>query len=495
MKVPKNEVALEVLAHVPIRERHLVQGRGHVLPIDSAHVRALRRDGPGPHLAVVRARVDAIARLEIQPLALVGHSQSSAGHVDLAVAVVVHDVIRPVLRDRIDAAGVERRREAVAALDSHVRRERRASWCLRDGRRLRCGGGDDRPRRDRRRLRDSRRLRCSRRWGSGGRLCVRGGRDGIGGSRHGGRRAGGDARRKHLYLPHVRGGAVVEAHRIDRVLPPEDRRGPDAAGGPPRVDARAHGNLGRLCPSGPPQAPPNNACVGLAVVIFYGIQTFLVHACNDTRVEHWRVPVAALDAGPACDGLVAPGAEDKAALQGLGRGVRKGDLIHLARHARHGGGQHAAAPVLCVDGVSNAQNVALALAGQPRAAPLHTRLLAAVVRDSEPRAVRGRDESGPELGRLPVAALDRDAGLEVVHCVCVGLPILPVRSLCCARFTRLHNDRTGALRLCPGGRRTLDVCVGRIAPGATRGVRRIRGDRKILDRASGGESQEMSGGT
>ena len=71
MELAKNKVPLEMFPDVAVLEGHFVQGRRHVLAVDRAHVRALARDAARPHLPVVRARVDGVAGLELQPLALV----------------------------------------------------------------------------------------------------------------------------------------------------------------------------------------------------------------------------------------------------------------------------------------------------------------------------------------------------------------------------------------------------------------------------------------
>ena len=71
MELAKNKVPLEMFSNIPILEGDFVQRRGYVLAVDRAHVRALARDAARPHLPVVRARVDGVAGLQLQPLALV----------------------------------------------------------------------------------------------------------------------------------------------------------------------------------------------------------------------------------------------------------------------------------------------------------------------------------------------------------------------------------------------------------------------------------------
>ena len=71
MEVAEDEVPLQMFSDVSVLEGDFVQGRRHVLAVDRAHVRPLPRDAARPHLPVVRARVDGVAGLQLQSLALV----------------------------------------------------------------------------------------------------------------------------------------------------------------------------------------------------------------------------------------------------------------------------------------------------------------------------------------------------------------------------------------------------------------------------------------
>ena len=133
-----------------------------------------------------------------------------------------------------------------------------------------------------------------------------------------------------------------------------------------------------------------------------------------------------------------------------------------------------------VDGVSRRENLALALAGQPRAASCDVLLLfVGVVGDAEPRAVAGRDGGRSKVGRRPVTDLAADAGLEVVHlCVLLGcfLFLCWVRcALGCYGSAAAHRGAAPGVRprsnwLRPRGRRegTTVARVG-VVFGTTRG--------------------------
>ena len=71
MEVAEDEVALQMFSDIPILEGDFVQRRRHVLAVDRAHVRALARDAARSDFPVVRARVDGVAGLQLQTLALV----------------------------------------------------------------------------------------------------------------------------------------------------------------------------------------------------------------------------------------------------------------------------------------------------------------------------------------------------------------------------------------------------------------------------------------
>jgi len=71
VELAKYKVPLQVFSNIPVLEGDFVQRRRHVLAVDRAHVRALPRDAARSDFPVVRARVDGVAGLQLQPLALV----------------------------------------------------------------------------------------------------------------------------------------------------------------------------------------------------------------------------------------------------------------------------------------------------------------------------------------------------------------------------------------------------------------------------------------
>ena len=367
MELAKNKVPLQVFPDVPVLEGDFVQRRRHVLSINGAHVRALARDAARSDLPVVRARIHLIAGLELQPLALVRQAEAPPRHVDLPVAVVVDDLVGAVLRDGVDAAGVERRREAEAALYSHVLRDGRAAGrrhrgARRDGRRLRDGGrrrrgrgrGVVRPlRREaarRGRVLEQAPLGARRAQHRAGPVVV---------ARHGGRRVVGGAfagvgvRREDVLPLDVRGDAVVEAYRVRRILPSYNRRrGHGAAVGPPRVDSRTRVHGFRLLLAGPPQPSEDDAGLRLAVVIGNVVRAVVVRFRDGARVKGRRVAVAALDFGPLRQRLVAPLSENVAPLELLRRIVVEDDGVRVALDMLDGRRAHFPGAVPRVDGVS-----------------------------------------------------------------------------------------------------------------------------------------------
>ena len=242
-------------------------------------------------------------------------------------------------------------------------------------------------------------------------------------SRHGGRRVVGgpfvgvDVRREDVLPLDVRFDAVVEAYRIRGILPPQDRRrGHGAAVGPPRVDSRTRVHVFWLLLAGPPQPSEYDAGLRLAVVIGNIVRAVVVRFRDGARVKGRRVAVAALYFGPLRERLVAPLSENVAPFEFLRRIIVEDDGVRVALYMLYFTRTHFPGAVPRVDGVSRRENLALALAGQPRAPSCDVLLLfVGVVGDAEPRAVAGRDGGRSKVGRRPVTDLAADAGLELVH--------------------------------------------------------------------------------
>ena len=303
-------------------------------------------------------------------------------------------------------------------------------------------------------------------------------------SRHGGRRVVGgpfvgvDVRREDVLPLYVRGDAVVEAYFIRGILPPQDRRrGHGAAVRPPRVDSRTRVHVFRLLLAGPPQPSQYDAGLRLAVVIGNIVRAVVVRFRDGARVKGRRVAVAALYFGSLRQRLVAPLPKDVAPFELLRRIVVEDDGVRVALYMLYGRRAHFAGAVPRVDGLSLGKNLALALAGQPRAPSCDVLLLfVGVVGDAEPRAVAGRDGGRSKVGRRPVTDLAADAGLEIVHllrgclvCICwvrrVGQPFMAAQ----------RKTNRGAAPIEPGNARRAEVLV---ASGQL-GLRRVTGTLRL----------------
>ena len=231
--------------------------------------------------------------------------------------------------------------------------------------------------------------------------------------------------------------------------------------------------------AGPPQPSEYDAGLRLAVVIGNIVRAVVVGFRDGARVKGRRVAVAALYFGSLRQRLVAPLSEHVAPLEFLRRIVVEDDGVRVALYMLYGRRAHFPGAVPRVDGLSRRENLALALAGQPRAPSCDVLLLfVGVVGDAEPRAVAGRDGGRSKVGRRPVTHLAADAGLEVVH-----LLRLPVVSLLgrCALGSLCYAHRTTDPCAAPSGR----VEPGKRSPRGGIGrfrdyrVRRVTGAREV----------------